>query len=138
MPTIASLWVERFNLIFKQLPWAQFIRPANQGEVLYGGAAFAGKFGIGEGSWFMMSKSHSRLKSARLSHVIHLIACSLASLMNIAAFKLGNSIGKALGGFVIYLELWPSAVVLTGAVAPAMGLVLCIFYKRAELKAVII
>ncbi|NLQ18716.1 hypothetical protein HGG82_14000 [Marinomonas sp. M1K-6] len=86
----------------------------------------------------MMSKSHSRLKSARLSHVIHLIACSLASSMNIAAFKLGNSIGKALGGFVIYLELWPSAVVLTGAVAPAMGLVLCIFYKRAELKAVII
>lgn len=71
MPTIASLWVERFNLIFKQLPWAQFIRPANQGEVLYGGAAFAGKFGIGEGSWFMMSKSHSKLKSARLSHVIN-------------------------------------------------------------------
>lgn len=59
-------------------------------------------------------------------------APNLASSMNIAAFNLGNAIGAALGGAVIYLGLGLPAVALAGAATSAMGLALVVVYQRVH------
>ena len=62
-------------------------------------------------------------------------APNLASSMNIAAFNLGNAVGAALGGAVIYLGLGLPAVALAGAATSAMGLTLVIVYQRVHSRA---
>ena len=61
-------------------------------------------------------------------------APNLASSMNIAAFNLGNAIGAALGGAVIYAELGLPAVALAGAATSAAGLILVLLFKRQQSK----
>jgi len=54
--------------------------------------------------------------------------------MNIAAFNLGNAVGAALGGAVIYLGLGLPAVALAGAATSAAGLILVILYQKMQAK----
>lgn len=61
-------------------------------------------------------------------------APNLASSMNIAAFNLGNAVGAALGGAVIYLGLGLPAVALAGAATSAAGLILVILYQKMQAK----
>ncbi|SIS65916.1 MAG: MFS transporter [Thalassolituus maritimus] len=61
-------------------------------------------------------------------------APNLASSMNIAAFNLGNALGAALGGVVIYLGLGLPAVALAGAATSAAGLILVVIYQRSHSK----
>lgn len=57
-------------------------------------------------------------------------APNLASAMNIAAFNLGNALGAALGGAVIYLGLGLPSVALAGAATSAAGLVLVLVFQK--------